>query len=826
MYCCESCKETFEDGTKIQTRTCKSCQAVFNAHKEHLHCQSLCGSCRKKVLAPKAEKGTGSSAPADEKETKESDSKKQKTSSSSGGSATEEPTQKRQKLDPATEKQKASSSSGGSATEEPTQKRQKLDPGTDEKESKQPASARKPRHITPIYLGLSASSSPSSFGSIVPIDSRLPRELRIMSWNIQDLGGGFKGLRSKEVLKAIAQIIHGVSPDICVVIEVLRNKSIPKKRKSGTGRRRKRKRKTTVPKVDLTASTRSQPPHGIPGLGEIEEIVKHLNAIGGTWAYVTHPKFECTGGASPGSETYAFIYKNEGGIAIDEIEYVNCDVKGEPLAFPTARHRRPMRAIAKLSGRYAPGGSTEAWQLPIVAFHSPAQHDGTGTDPTPMTALENLAKMSLFPPDHKCWKSDEDFPAKRFSEFVLASDLNINFEYSEQGNEKQVEYANRAYEVLENLGITTCLGNETAKFKTTLKQVSHHFEVEDYEEEEDSASGETKGETWVAVDFDESDYVPEEDFDKLLNEYEKGVERGLDEKAMSDRLAPTLEKLTKECAIADEKESKHDDKDAKTNEKDAKAWADDFKQRLLRALPIAMNGRLPTGRAVESDPPDEKDPDACLKDSDEAEEDPDEAEEDPDEAEKDLDAFLADPDEYEKQVLLAAQKENTDAKRVQVLVAGSVAWAEEHAALRLGGGECVPQSTFDFCNNGFDRLALVQNLLGKHVVEQVETWVFPLLAAVLPKSARRLNFFAREAKREYGFGLSPYLDRQALALARAMDGAVFKTLIPVLQGLCENAALHVDVENRKWLALPTSLYLKLANKLSDHLPVVMHLLYR
>ncbi len=47
-------------------------------------------------------------------------------------------------------------------------------------------------------------------------------KLRVMSWNIEGFGGGFRErVRSDEIMKYTAAIINTVKPDICVILEVM-----------------------------------------------------------------------------------------------------------------------------------------------------------------------------------------------------------------------------------------------------------------------------------------------------------------------------------------------------------------------------------------------------------------------------------------------------------------------------------------------------------------------------------------------------------------------------------------------------------------------------
>lgn len=543
------------------------------------------------------------------------------------------------------------------------------------------------QHIIPKLIDVSLFEKKEN---VNVIDKPSPHRLRIMSWNIQDLGGGFKGIRSDAVIDAIAKVIHGCNVDICVVLEVLKKKGFTRKKKSGG--RKKKKAEKKVEKIVVES---------VPGLGEIKRILAALEKLDGKWTYATHPKEECTGSDS---ETYALIYKVNDGIEITDVDYVMKDQNGKDLGFPTPRHRRPMRAVARFSKGYGVKGTP--WCLPIVAFHAPAQKTGDGQDRTPLEAFEKLATMALFDTKHELYT--EGSPAGKAGQYVLAADLNINFDFGLgvglNVNEQQWIYGQEIDELLEVLKGTENLGNEIAGTPTTLKQVSHHFAVEEYEEDDDNDMDE-----WMTIELGGDDFVTEEEFDALLGLALKG----------------DMSRCDEECRKLAEKYEKTEDKE--------------FLNRLA-SLVLAARDSI----------------------------------------------------------------------------------AEENSA-RLSGTLAAPTSTYAFCFNGFDRLLLLEQK--PPVALSTQTWVFPLLAAVMPKEALKIIFPKRVPENEYGGSLNKTLIPRAKQMAAAMDGVLFKGLYEEFVKICKRFDVEPDIGNEKGYAYDTHLYLKLANLISDHLPLVMDIDY-
>jgi hypothetical protein len=242
--------------------------------------------------------------------------------------------------------------------------------------------------------------------------------LRIMSWNIETLGGGWnKGPVAREsVIEAIAALINKVDPDFCVVIEVMVD---PHNYARGNGR------------------------------AEIGRILSQLNAqrssVWNTWKCAVAP------GETIG-ETYAFFYRNTADITLESIDLVTKDVWGNTLNFPTAEYRRPGEARFRLSGTLAREDGS-AWLLPLIAFHvpSPGHKDYT------LRAVENL----------------EHIPAvcetNQFPDCVICADMNSDEEARGSESEKELVKGERTYEWAERFGFLLEMSYDS-ETKTTLRK--------------------------------------------------------------------------------------------------------------------------------------------------------------------------------------------------------------------------------------------------------------------------------------------------------------------------------------------------------------------
>lgn len=71
----------------------------------------------------------------------------------------------------------------------------------------------------------------SARNSVNTIQFNWMPDFTIMTWNIQTLGGGIgrSAVRDDEEIEAMAKIIHAVSPDICILVEIMRHGQTPSK---------------------------------------------------------------------------------------------------------------------------------------------------------------------------------------------------------------------------------------------------------------------------------------------------------------------------------------------------------------------------------------------------------------------------------------------------------------------------------------------------------------------------------------------------------------------------------------------------------------------
>jgi len=233
---------------------------------------------------------------------------------------------------------------------------------------------------------------------VVPQD--LPK-LRLMSWNIQCLGGRFgqPERRKQEVIDAIVKTITFCNPHIVAVMEVLGHK----------------------------------------GLQEIKRIYEGLLKEDNKWVWFTHPDRLMTG-----SETYVFFYRGPDIQHIDICpsrphrsgDYAELDSRGNRIYFPLRRYRHPMQAIFKMKGelgsrkRRAAQGE-DVWFLPGVVFHAPSPSHGEDTAKG-VYALGKVPALSLY------------------ADGFVAADLNYPLDEDEVPEKADVR--DRYYEGLEKLG--------------------------------------------------------------------------------------------------------------------------------------------------------------------------------------------------------------------------------------------------------------------------------------------------------------------------------------------------------------------------------------
>ncbi len=335
----------------------------------------------------------------------------------------------------------------------------------------QPAAAT--RRIIPELVAAPAPPLPVSVsvslgGSETQTTINRRGSIRIVSWNIQELGGRLAKptRRHQTVIDAIAEVLVRIDPDICAVLEVIeKRKSIPRQKKSrvrtharfstAAERRKRREKKAAYAAAD-GASKRAKKiaalaeedsddeafadgsgsggggsasgggaiPNEHTGLREINRIVAAMNAkaadSGISWKYyppLPAPGMDIDNGYTVG-ETYAFIYKDCEDITLvdDSVGYTVLDKDDRAIEFPTRAYRKPMQAIFEFSKLLAkPGGYN--WRLPIVAFHAPGPSRKKTKER--LEAIKKLTQIAIL--------HDSTYP-----EVVLACDLNVDSDAAEE----------------------------------------------------------------------------------------------------------------------------------------------------------------------------------------------------------------------------------------------------------------------------------------------------------------------------------------------------------------------------------------------------------
>jgi hypothetical protein len=186
------------------------------------------------------------------------------------------------------------------------------------------------------------------------------KQFRMMSWNIQCLGGRFgqPPVRDDAVIAAIVEVIKLCDPHVVAVMEVL----------------------------------------GEKGLKEIARIADGLKAVHADWTWVTEKN-----GTFTGSETYAFFYRADCVKVDGDATYVTHDSAKNPLAFPSKKFRRPMQITFEMFG--ALRSSRGDWKLSGVVFHAPSPAHGQDTN----DAVANLGKIA-FPSRNRFIAADLNLP--------------------------------------------------------------------------------------------------------------------------------------------------------------------------------------------------------------------------------------------------------------------------------------------------------------------------------------------------------------------------------------------------------------------------------
>jgi len=254
-----------------------------------------------------------------------------------------------------------------------------------------------------------------------------PRPVRVMSWNLQDLGGGpSRGpSRSSESIARIATVIAEVRPDICAILEVKlagRRPSAPEK----PAPPKMTRSRTNAMQLDAEYQARIQIYNkdwaayqlkllewqkaatlGVaPGVVELGRILTALQAIdsAGSWTLLIDDKLHTVG------EAYAFFYR------ADAVRATSWEVLSK-WEWPTSGYRHPARVTFELFGRCSrPGLVVDTpFELDVIAFHAPAPDHGEDV----FSALKRFADIS--------WPR----------ETVFAGDFNIDTEHGDPSHIKE-----------------------------------------------------------------------------------------------------------------------------------------------------------------------------------------------------------------------------------------------------------------------------------------------------------------------------------------------------------------------------------------------------
>lgn len=300
------------------------------------------------------------------------------------------------------------------------------------------------------------------------------RGLRIVSWNLQDLGGGpSRGpRRADHVIVRIATILTECNADIIAILEVKRRIYLPPKPVSPEPPPRTRGRDTTAD-VDaelqrrqaefviklqeweaMRALAQQTDASAAPGILELDRIVAAMNGISGGNIYARMepektlpPEQVFTEG-----ETYGFIYKRAAMIPVS-FELMVRDGNGGALHWPEPGYRAPARA------RFQPHQWPNA--VDVVAFHAPAPHHGEITH----RAIQQFSRIR--------WTCDT----------VIAGDFNVDTEArdsdaSEQALDTLLSFYDGYSEFclsVRGFASGTIDGNDVADMPLLLTGIFHGF---------------------------------------------------------------------------------------------------------------------------------------------------------------------------------------------------------------------------------------------------------------------------------------------------------------------------------------------------------------
>lgn len=262
-----------------------------------------------------------------------------------------------------------------------------------------------------------------------------PRPLRIMLWNLQDLGGGpSRGPdRGEEVLERIARVIDAYA-DVAIILEVKHAYRPPRPPEPTVARtflaraakkasaqqqaavveaevkeQRDRYEKNLAEyeaRVDLLCALGKK----APGLAQLARVLAYLNLADDTWAMQAS---EATEG-----EGYAFLFRGGLGLRVDEVALIAVP------ALTERGFRLPCRARLRAQG----------CDLTLVAFHAPSPAHGQATveavNAVSQAVSEVVADDLLFASDTNlntaaARRGERDVALDALAAFAVAGDVPV-----------------------------------------------------------------------------------------------------------------------------------------------------------------------------------------------------------------------------------------------------------------------------------------------------------------------------------------------------------------------------------------------------------------
>lgn len=281
---------------------------------------------------------------------------------------------------------------------------------------------------------------------------------RVMTWNIEGLGGGFrKPKRQEEIIKSTAEVIKQVDPEICTIIEVMKytRPNLPKKPVSDLYIPDDNEYGEVDEEYELAlkqwevkcqkAINESQTSNKHPG---VDELLRILNYLGGEWSLWVP---EITGSrAYTLGETYGFFYKNK--IVKPTANCVFIDV-----GFP--QYRQPLLQEFIVSGSLFPMGG-KAWNLGVIAFHAPSPSHNKQPNYDVEVINKNLGIAA-----HKF--------ANNFNLLLIAADTNLDTMGQDRGAQ-----AWKIIEEIENYLPLKYIGCDLMNARTSLRRSENLWDTQ------------------------------------------------------------------------------------------------------------------------------------------------------------------------------------------------------------------------------------------------------------------------------------------------------------------------------------------------------------